>query len=452
MILYLELIRLLEQRGYTFATAPDTATELVRHSSGDTLSCLHQRAKIMDGTQDIAGSLHTWQKRVAWLRAILCATWVILGFGSTYALMQHNSLNFFLILVGVLGMNTLMLVLWLWRVWRKQADVWMLETWLPKGASNTPMGINLQAVVAQLYAQRSQNAGSRWAAYAFSHQLALCALGGMALAAFALLTVRQYTFNWQSTLWGAPTFALWVDVLAWLPAHLGFATPDAQAVQAAQNHANTEHAAAWGSLLLGSIVCYGIAPRFVAWGICRVQQMRFPDVLDLHAPYYQNIVQKWQQRITDSADDYRADEVVAAAPLPTIALDGDVVRWAVLLDMPTAQPRWFAQALGQDWVDKGSVAEREDFATLQAALKQETVQLLVGVRANSLPDRGNVRRLVQLADAAHGGMALLLLHQENANVGINSYTEIVQQWRNTAREHAWVCVEWGVNLSSEKEK
>ncbi|WP_238373798.1 hypothetical protein [Kingella kingae] len=118
MIDYIELVRLLEQRNHRFASEPDKATQLVQAASGDVLHRLHQRAKIMDATQEIQSSLHHWQSRLAWFKTVLCVVWAILGFVATFALMQQSNLQFFLILWGVLGANTLMLLWWLWRVLR----------------------------------------------------------------------------------------------------------------------------------------------------------------------------------------------------------------------------------------------------------------------------------------------------------------------------------------------
>lgn len=88
----------------------------------------------------------------------------------------------------------------------------------------------------------------------------------MFAAALLLLTVRQYSFNWESTLLDGSSFARAVSLLGWLPAQLGLSVPDADAVFANRNRADAVHAARWGALLLGSIACYGIVPRVLAWG------------------------------------------------------------------------------------------------------------------------------------------------------------------------------------------
>lgn len=435
MIDYIELVRLLEQRNHRFASEPDKATQLVQATSGDVLHRLHQRAKIMDATQEIQSSLHHWQSRLAWFKTVLCVVWAILGFVATFALMQQSNLQFFLILWGVLGANTLMLLWWLWRVLRPNKTRYAWQNALLRPKSDNP----IQQALWQHTLQQQQTPHGRWRMDATAHQLALCSLLGMFVATLLLLTVRQYTFDWQSTLLQAPTLAKWVYALSWLPAQLGWQTPNEHMVYATQNQANVQAASAWANLLLGSIICYGIAPRLLAWLLCWAQQKRHQTALDLRLPYYQNIVQKWQQRITDSADDYRPD-APQKQPAPQIVFSENALHWAVLLDSPSSQhqPNWFAQTLGHDWVDHGSVAERSEFAQVQAALVQENVQLLIGIRAASLPDRGNVRRIQQLASQAQSGVVLRLLHNDNES---SLHQETAQQWRDVAQENAWVCLD-----------
>ena len=83
----------------------------------------------------------------------------------------------------------------------------------------------------------------------------------------------------------------------------------------------------------------------------------------------------------------------------------------------------------------GSVQE------VQAALAQHSVQLLVGVRANSLPDRGNLRRLSALSQHARAGIALLLLYPENQQPDDRqALQETADQWRAAAEQHGWLCL------------
>lgn len=427
MYLLTELVRLLEQRGHIFPNDPHAATESLRHIQGDTLHKLHQRAQIIDRDHHLRHTLQNHQQRLHWLLRIALLIWFVFGFISTYGLMKHTQLNFFLILLGVLGMNSVMLLLWLCSLlWRKPRKPPFLPMLFPR--QNDGVG---QALV-QLYAEQATQKRHLWRKNAYAHQLALSALGGMFTAALFLLTVRQYSFNWESTLLNSQHFLNSVNALSWLPEKIGFATPHADAVAAGRNSHDTTHAASWGSLLLGSIVCYGILPRLLAWGFCAWQCQRHRIELNVQQPYYQNIIQKWQRKITDSDHDYQPDPI--AAPIVLAAPPSShSAYWAVLLDAPHDNPDWYKHLLGQDWRDCGVIADREEIANLLQQLQQQPTQLLIGVRAHRAPDRGQIRTLGKLASHAQHGIVVKLLPPHDV--------ALLAQWHDILRQNEWAWVE-----------
>ena len=75
----------------------------------------------------------------------------------------------------------------------------------------------------------------------------------MLVSVLLLLLVRQYTFNWESTLLSNTALVKTVEALSWLPERLGFPVPDSQAVIAGRLNNHIEDARAWAGLLIGSI-------------------------------------------------------------------------------------------------------------------------------------------------------------------------------------------------------
>ena len=250
-----ELIRLLEQRNHIFPSDPASITEILRQADGTPEAKLHRRAQLIDRDQNIAQRLAQHQRRLRLAQRIASGAWFAIGLLGTYQLMQHSSLNFMLILVGILGGNSLMLIIWLISLTQKYRAPTSIPLWLT-GSLKDPIHQALLEHDAQTAAQPP----CRWIRSRISHQIALCGLLGMFTASLMLLTVRQYQFNWQSTLLTDQHFAQIIHALAWLPAQLGIPTPSPSIIAAARNHYHSEHAAAWGILLLGSILCYGIAP------------------------------------------------------------------------------------------------------------------------------------------------------------------------------------------------
>ena len=424
-----ELIRLLEQRHHPFPSDPASITEILRQADGTPEAKLHRRAQLIDRDQHIAQRLAQHQQRLRFARRVACAAWFIIGLLGTYQLMQQSSLNFMLILVGILGGNSLMLIIWLISLTQKYRAPTSIPLWLT-GSLKDPIHQALLEHDAQTAAQPP----FRWIRSRISHQIALCGLLGMFTASLMLLTVRQYQFNWQSTLLTDQHFAQIIHALAWLPAQLGIPTPSPSIIATDRNHYHSEHAAQWGILLLASILCYGIIPRLIAWLICWQHSRRYRPTLNLAQPYYQNIIQQWQRQIIDDASDYQPDRpAIAPAKIP---LNSTGEHWAILLEAPNAPDNWHSHILGQDWANKGSINERAELARLINELAAQPVQLLIGIRAQQTPDRGIIRQIAQLAQAAQHNIIIQLL-PSNPQSPTPAEQERRALWHKALQENGW---------------
>lgn len=428
MYLLTELIRLLEQQGHTFIHNPHHINQQLRQTTGDDESKLYRRAILLDSNGQLNHQLNQTKQHLHLLKLLATIIWFILGFSSTYGIMQHTSLNFFFILVATLGLNTLMLLIWLMNTLFQRPYNLSIPLFLFN--KNTP----IQQAILQLYFQQNNLPHARYQRGIISHQMALSALTGMLIAALMLLSFRQYTFNWESTLLNEQTFSNITAALSWLPEKLGFPVPNETAVFNTRNQQDITHAAHWGSLLLGSLFCYGILPRLVAWIWCRYQIHRHPAKLNLKLPYYQNIIQQWHYRITDSSEDYQADKVITA---PSINLHTDGEHWAVLLDREHSNPNWYQHQLGQSWQNKGILADRHQIKQFIETLQQHPVQLLIGVHVHHVPDRGLVRTLQRLLAASQHGIIIQFLLSEPSDKLSGSQQTILEQWRQTCQQHQW---------------
>lgn len=435
MYLYLltELTRLLEQRGYLFPTDPSIVTENLRQTHDDLPRKCHRRAQLLDRDHRIQDRLNGYVQRWRYLGHALTLAYFLMGWLGMYALMQHTRLNFFVILIGVLGINTVTLLIWLGKYILRRPPTPLPSHLIFWEKKNDEIGESL----AKLNAQIANTPYIHWRKNVWIHQFALFGLVGMLLAATVLLTVRQYSFNWESTLLSPETLGQIVAILAWLPEKLGFSAPDLNAIIAGRHPQQNDwaNAASWGYLLLSSVLIYGCFPRILAWGFSQIQANKHAltlDTLDIQQPYYQNLAQKWQRQITDSSADYRPDPISMTPP--SIALSETGRHWAVLLDAPHHDAHWFEHALGQNWLDKGLLAEREQFQLFLNELNQYDVQLLVGVRAHYAPDRGVVRQLNRLAQQAKSGLVVKLLLPSQTDV---LSEELLIQWQNILQEHGW---------------
>lgn len=423
-----ELVRLLEQRGHLFPQDPSAITAQLRQTDGDLTDKLHRRATLIDRDHAIADRLQHHQRRIHGLFYAMLVVWAVMGFVATYGLMQQSAVNFFVLLMGVLGLNTIMLLVWLVNIIFYRQPLKLSPTIFQWNKTDP-----IQQVIWQLPTESHHLRHTIWQHSVRIHQLALTGLGGMFAAALLLLLVRQYRFTWESTLLSHDTFMKMVAYLSWLPEKLGFDVPQAAAILASRNQLDTHHAAAWGSLLLGSLLCYGVLPRLLAWAMSVWQMRRYPMKLNLQLPYYQNITQKWQRKIIDSDADYRPDQV-KMRPAPAVSIAQNSAYWAIALESAPAREYWYQGVLGQDWLNKGVLASRDEWAALNEEIAQQSVQLLLAIRATQTPDRGIIRRLANISVP----IVLCFWTPASSNQAVH---DTLAQWHDIAEQYGWTWVD-----------
>ena len=424
-----ELVRILEEDGCIFAADPAQITDSLRDSDDGPEARLLRRAALIDRNGRLADALQRNRNGVFWLWVVAATLLFTSSFSATFVLMDEQGLNFFLVLAGALGLNSAMLILWLAAVvFLRRTTVLPISspsTWL---RSKDPVN---QAIL-RLYGGEWTKPAVRWRIGAAAHSLWLSTLAGVLVCVLLLLLVRQYTFNWESTLLSNTALVKTVEALSWLPERLGFPVPDSQAVIAGRLNNHIEDARAWAGLLIGSIVCYGILPRLIAWLACKITLKTLRERLDLNQPYYQNILRTWQTKIVD-ADDFQENIVPVSSKITL----NNAPKWAVTLETEWPEPLWFSGVLAQEWINKGVAAGRKDLEQLEAELKQTPAQLLIGVRTQTVPDRGILRQISRLAEATDGGVIIQLLNQDSFSEDLDTKLDY---WRDALAERniAWL--------------
>lgn len=278
-----------------------------------------------------------------------------------------------------------------------------------------------------------------WLTGAISHTVWALAFALMLLALGFGFAFHAYALTWETTILGSGFFQRFVQVTGALPALLGFAVPDAAAVQAVGNaRAGVPDAAsqsAWAWWLLGCVTVYGLLPRALLAALCawrwRAGAQRVAQV-DMADPAVRRIVARLdalapppevidpEQRPADAAAPLSTH---LPAPLPahapgTLAVIGFELPPEIPWPLPgvpagSAAPRRLA----------GSAAERQ--AALSALAAQRPQSLLIVVHAAASPDRGSAR-FVREAAACAQRTALLLHGAADAERG-------AQRWRQWAQ-------------------
>jgi hypothetical protein len=409
-----ELVRTLETQQHVFATDPLLITEKLQNEDGKPIQKLHRRASRIDSNGALARVLGKIDGRIKGIMIVMSVVWCISGFLGLFTLLQTNVVNFFYVLVCLLGFHTLMLVGWLLMTLinqGKQSSNWFASFVSPSYLIRGKDDVTRAAV--DLYERQLQHSGMRWYLGRFSHQLWLATLTGMLFAIIFLLIVRQYSFSWESTLLSDQALITLTQVLGWLPSMVGFNVPDSTAI--VQSRLVTDAmplsvARQWAGLLVGSLLMYGIVPRAIAWVFCALMFRRKKMRLDIKQPYYQKILNFWQRQVVD-ADDFEA----MPAPIAPKAAVSAGKKLVALLEYPSEQDRWWLLSSDADIDDNhnvenfGIIDDRDDMARLKTYLDTHPVQVLLGIHKNALPDRGTLRKLDQIASHAKDGLIVQLL-------------------------------------------
>lgn len=430
-----ELVRKLETNNHVFATDPLLITERLQDEQATPLQKIHRRAERIDSNRALAGTLNKIDGRIKGIILIMSILWCVSGFLGLFALLQSNVVNFFYVLVCLLGFHTLMLVGWLifTVINRGSQSPSIITSFIsPKTLIRGKDDVTQAAV--ELYDEQLQHTGMRWYLSRFSHQLWLATLTGMLFAIIFLLIVRQYSFSWESTLLSDQALMTLTHWLGWLPSMVGFNVPDAEAV--VQSRLVTDVmplsiARQWASLLVGSLLMYGIVPRAITWAFCAVMFNRKKMKLDLSLPYYQKIISFWQRKVVDE-DDF-VEKVQPVAPKAKVTQGNKLV---ALLEYKHPNPTWY-HAAGEAFItqppeDFGVLDDREDMDRMLEYLATHDVQVLLGIHGKALPDRGTMRKLDKLATHAKQGVIVQLLTDDGSIEAVDSVRR--QQWQSALSE------------------
>ena len=416
-----ELVRTLETQQHVFATDPLLITEKLQNEEGSPLQKLHRRASRIDSNGALAGVLGKIDGRIKGIMVVMSVIWCLSGFLGLFTLLQTNVVNFFYVLVCLLGFHSLMLLGWLVMTLinqGKQSSNWFASFVSPSYLIRGKDDVTQAAV--NLYERQLQHSGMRWYLGRFSHQLWLATLTGMLLAIIFLLIVRQYSFSWESTLLSDQALITLTQVLGWLPSMVGFDVPDSTAIVQSRlvtDAMSLSVARQWAGLLVGSLLMYGIVPRAIAWAFCALMFRRKKMRLDIKLPYYQKILNFWQRHVVD-ADDFKE----APAPIAPKAQVSAGKKLVALLEYPAEQNQWWQSGFDTGITDMtdienfGILDDREDMARLKAYLDANPVQVLLGIHFKALPDRGTLRKLDQIANHAKHGLIVQLLEDNSLSL------------------------------------
>ena len=423
----------------------DRINQSIAQSQSGVEGRILERATSLGGDTDIPGAVRRARliaRRISVAGLIVAAALGGLAAGQAVAA-EQQSINFYWLLLVLLGVNFATLFLWFGMMllgpkkYRPRAIGAMYFTVL-KGFTRRQSGSGQHDYPAAL-ALVGRNFGGpagRWMMGGFSHGFwSAYLLGGIVLVVLQFST-RQYDFVWETTLLPDSVFIQLTAWLSLLPQAIGLDVPTAD--QVLQSRAGADPAAlagarrAWATLLMASLLLYGLLPRLLLLILCRnIGRYRIAGTpLDLGHPYYVGLRQRLMPvseslGVVDPGDeeDQRAD----AKALPTgQRLPPQDASW-VGVEVDPENP--WPPADVSEARDLGMAGDREGQYRVLELIKNNHGSLVIAVPLARAADRGLSRLVRQMAEFQPASTWLALLE--------NRYSSSLNSRERTARTTDW---------------
>lgn len=423
-----EAVRALERDG-TEPILDESAEIVARAFGGELENRIIERAGRLTVATQLRAALWQINTVTGWVIVVAGMLALIAGAGTAFAALgrgvggQGVVVNFYVAIGAILGIQTLTLAAWC---------VLMALSSVRRGPTEGLLSLGRAAVAtAQWLASRvrrgritraSIHAWShvhasgligRWTFSAITHGLWLSFNTGCLIAIMLLLSTRHYQFVWETTILEDRHYVRLTHGLSHLPRLAGFDAPDDEQIARSRwtgrvNSFDDESRRAWSSLLVGSIVLYGFAPRIVllGWSLSRRRNAASKFVLDTRLPGYARL----EARLSDAparceTSDDAISSVNAAAFAVSAERSGDT-QWIrpigppAIVGIEIARPAvWPPRTPRAVWDDLGIVESRDDRRSVLAAIGDSTTEpatVLMVCDLATTPDRGIGRFIAEI--------------------------------------------------------
>ncbi|AXT96610.1 DUF2868 domain-containing protein [Moraxella catarrhalis] len=403
---HLEVIRRLEAQNYIFTQDPKIITEAVKLENGTAFDKLFIRAQKIDSDARIMQILSDTQHGILSVIRLIYLLYFIFALIGVASLLGTQAINFFYLMVALLGWHTLSLVWWL---------ISLAFLHRPSMLSSVVEHIALKNKLIEKLSACDKNIQKvcfsvlndtikpikRWQIASILHGAWLFGLMGSILGMLGLFLFKSYSFHWESTLLTDHHFDRLITIIGYIPSQLGIVLPSASSQTPAQ----------FAILAMTSVIIYAILPRLAAYLYSRIkarQQFR----IDTKAPYYANLMNFYRQTIIN-ADDYQSPKPTTIAP---IVLSDRLVIAA--LEKPYYHHPIPINAIK----DFGVIDTHAQIKMLLADALHLSAQIYLIINTDTVPDRGIVRKVERLASHQFGIIAMLVgeqIHDDAWKVALN---------------------------------
>lgn len=386
-----ELIRRLEQQGHLFGQAPKLITQSLAAEHGSAYDKLFLRAKKIDSDGRVMEALQDAKRSIATSLSALYALYFLMALFGVTGLLAATSVNFFYLIVALLGWHTLSLLWWCISAFLQHRPTLLASIIDKISFINSPSIKSMDAnkklsQTAYGVLKDVQKPVKFWYIASIMHAAWLFGLMGSIVGLLLLFLFKSYHFHWESTLLSDAHFYQLLHILGFLPAKFGITLPDGM-------HSQPAHFA-W--LTIACLMIYGVLPRLMAYLYSRIKS-RISFRIDIQDPYFARLLAYYNQSIIDQ-DDYQPPK---PKPLPQVAVSDRLIIAA--LEKPNHTP--LALTALKDF---GCVDDQDDIQRLLTDADQNTAQICLVINTDTVPDRGILRKIERIGTHPYGIFAVLV--------------------------------------------
>lgn len=405
--LRLELIKRLASQSYIFASDPKDAFIKAKQTNGTPTDKLFAYADILDSDHALHDTLKRANRTLPTVGVAWAIVSLILSFIATYGLMSGQIINFFYILIALLGWHSISLLLWLIRP--KSDTLFSIFGQLfdkiapsrhqnDQDLSTTQSHKNPLKDTARQVIDTANLPIRHWQLAKIIHQGWLGNLIGCLLALFLLFLSKSYLFVWESTLLTQAHIAKLIYAVG-VPMNLvGISTPSLEVLMSGNLAPK-----ALAILLLNSVLFYGILPRLLVWAVVAFLIQKHRYQVDLKDYFFENLLRQFNQTITNPND------YTPPAPRPVKQGIQFGKHLIATLELPANDKDWY-KALAPDAMVFGNLETKDNFERFKTQLENTPMPVLLGINGQLLPDRSLVKRLQWVATHAKQGLVVHFLN------------------------------------------
>ncbi|WP_392565106.1 DUF2868 domain-containing protein [Utexia brackfieldae] len=387
-----ETIRLIEQTDHF---ADSEANRQAKGINGNLTHRILFRAKLI--AQQI-GLLDLQRRYIKVLQITLFALFfmaLLIGTGLSFTALSQEPVNIFWALISLLGLNFVMLLIWLFSflLLPKESGSLFVQLWLWLSHKFAAKQTTQQFLPALMALSGHQ---IRWAISFVVNLFWTLILLSSFLILVILFSAKHYSFVWQTTLLNAHSFIWLTQSLGAFPALLGFAVPDVETIRQSGVLALSagEVRSSWAIWLLGVFLAYGLLPRMILmlisgfiWSI----KQRTAQ-LNLALPAYQLLAQRLQPF---SCEGQIVDPNLIAHELSQILPLDRQGRGQYLVAIEVYQD--WQPPISVDFSFLGCLNQRQQRQQVLDYLQQYPAQkLLIAIDTQRAPDRGILNLIIAL--------------------------------------------------------